>query len=398
MKTSTANRLLLAASVLAFSAGAGHAQNLSTSTGAFGPLTLADNETRVINLPADGRINATTIALGTGSKLSFVRNFANTPVYLLATGAVSIKGTVDVSGYDSTNSSTPGLGGPGGYDGGRGTTASGANGWGLGPGGGKPGQWLELEPAFQLSGVFSADQGTNTAKYGNSLLIPLIGGSGGGGGSGAGQAGAGGGGAVLLASDVSILVDATTTTTAGLYAMGGLADHPSTGKNGGPGSGGGIRLLAPTISFSGNPWLRAFTRYQNSGRQPDRIRLDGLELTGVMGRLAQVVPPASIGRNMIAFPATLPKIEIISAAGQTVDPAASTTVTVPPGGAAQQPVVVRVTNFGGAAQLKVVLTPESGARVEADLDITNPGPGATTGTANLAFPANQVSRIDVWTR
>ena len=92
MKTSTANRLLLAASVLAFSAGAGHAQNLSTSTGAFGPLTLADNETRVINLPADGRINATTITLGEGAKLSFVRNFANTPVYLLATGAVSING------------------------------------------------------------------------------------------------------------------------------------------------------------------------------------------------------------------------------------------------------------------------------------------------------------------
>ena len=203
---------------------------------------------------------------------------------------------------------------------------------------------------------------------------------------------------MLLASDVSILVDATTTTTAGFYALGGIADNPSSGQHGGPGSGGGIRLLAPTIRFAGNPYLRAFSRKDNNGRQPGRIRLDGLELTGVMGRLSLVNPPASIGRNMIAFPATLPKIEIISAAGQTVDPAASTTVTVPPGGAAEQAIVVRVTNFGGAAQLKVVLTPESGARVEANLDITNPGPGAATGTANLAFPANQVSRIDVWTR
>ncbi len=388
MKSTLSKAPLLAATLSLLMAGLAHSQNLSTSDGSFGALTLADNETRVINLPPDGRINATTITIGSSASLSFVRNFANTPVYLLATGATSISGTISVDGFDTTTQ-TPGLGGPGGFDGGRGG-AAGINGWGAGPGGGTSGVQRDANPTTEeLRGVFSQARGINSAVYGNSLLVPLIGGSGGGGASAsAGYGGGGGGGAILIASDVSISVIGNGT----LFARGGR-DNVGVG---GEASGGAIRLLAPEVSFAGNHGIHAFNRA--TGALPGRIRIDGLNLTGIMGKLGNVSPAASIGRNMVAFPANFPKLEIVSAAGQTINPAATTTVTVPPSGPAAQNVVVRATNFGGTAQLTVVVTPESGARITADLDIVNPGPAAATGTATINFPPNQISRIDVWTR
>lgn len=125
----------------------------SGSTGADGAFNPTVN-TEVV-LPESGILNYTTVNIPAGVTVKFKRNSANTPVFLLATGNVTIAGVIDIAGGTAAHSGTygngvlgddgqPGLGGPGGYDGGRGGREDAASrpavirsGAGLGPGGGK---------------------------------------------------------------------------------------------------------------------------------------------------------------------------------------------------------------------------------------------------------------------
>jgi hypothetical protein len=180
-----------------------------------------------------------------------------------------------------------------------------------------------------------------------------------------------------------------------IHAAGG------NGSNGGFGSGGAVRLVAPQIYFSPNvPRIRAargeqdWTKYTGNGR----IRIDTLDASEVVGRTGECHGSLSVGKNMLIFPPNLPILEIIEAAGQAVDPKQSTTLALPSGIPTEQPVKVRATNFGGVAKLKVVLTPERGAQTSYDLDIANPGPDPAIGTATVTFPGSALTRIDVWTR
>ncbi|MBI3825759.1 MAG: hypothetical protein HY294_07180, partial [Candidatus Rokubacteria bacterium] len=118
----------------------------SGSTGADGALSPGGNVT--IPLPPSGVFNYTTISIPPGVTVTFTRNAANTPVTLLASGDVSIGGTITLDGQVGGDGSLSiqlqpngGRGGPGGSDGGTGanglltlTSAS-----GLGPGGGPGG-------------------------------------------------------------------------------------------------------------------------------------------------------------------------------------------------------------------------------------------------------------------
>ena len=56
---------------------------------AFGPFT---NTT--LDLPTNGVFNYTTITVDQGATLGFLRNLLNTPVHLLASGAVSAVGNI----------------------------------------------------------------------------------------------------------------------------------------------------------------------------------------------------------------------------------------------------------------------------------------------------------------
>ena len=148
---------------------------LSGSDGSYGALNITSNTT--LDLPTNGIFNCTTISVASGTTLRFKRNPLNTPVYLLATGDISIDGAIDVSG-GSPNGRIPGAGGPGGFDGGwggyggTGFGGTGLGGDGQGPGGGK-------NANCSRGASFATQGGTGTTPYGNSLLVPLIGGSGG---------------------------------------------------------------------------------------------------------------------------------------------------------------------------------------------------------------------------
>jgi len=104
------------------------AQSFSSgSTGADGALSVTTGTcSTTVQLPASGILNYTTVNVASGCDLFFSPNVTNTPVTMLATGAVTIAGYVYVS---APNAST-GAPGPGGFYGGAAEQNGG------GPGGG----------------------------------------------------------------------------------------------------------------------------------------------------------------------------------------------------------------------------------------------------------------------
>ncbi len=151
----------------------------SGSTGADGAFNPGANTT--LQVPDSGIFNFTTVDIPSGVTVTFALNTTNSPVTILATGDVTISGIIDVTGSAAASGGGSGLGGPGGYKGGSGSDQVGVlGGRGLGPGGGEGGNDLSYGGG---GGSFGTPGGAHSGPtYGNSILLPLIGGSGGGGG------------------------------------------------------------------------------------------------------------------------------------------------------------------------------------------------------------------------
>src|ERR1035441_2737031 len=192
------------------------------SDGAFNPATSV-----VINMAdhPNGIYQYSSVNIRTNVTVTFIPNANNTPVYWLVQNAVAINGSVSVSGQSvNTFQIQGGVGGPGGYRGGDGASGNSPSTAGQGRGGG------------------GAGGGQANYNYGNTFLIPLLGGSGGGGGNYGNyqpSGGGGGGGAILIAASTSITVNGSISANGG-----------SPGYNAGSGSGGAIRLVASQISGS----------------------------------------------------------------------------------------------------------------------------------------------------
>lgn len=205
---------------------------VSGSTGANGAFNPTSNTT--LPLPPDGVLNFTTVNIPQNVTVTFERNARNTPVVLLATGNVTIAGTIDLKGEDA-NGPDPGRGGPGGFDGGAGGIRCG--GPGLGPRGG----------SAACDGFSGGGGGSGVL---NEKLVPLVGGSGGGGAGGVtgfGSGGGGGGGAIVIASS-------GTLTLNGVFSIpGGSGHNPGAGgfRIGGSGGSGVARFLATSVAGSG---------------------------------------------------------------------------------------------------------------------------------------------------
>lgn len=338
------------------------AQVLNGGTG--GPaLDVPAGTTVVLPLPADGSaLQYSTITVN--GTLRFAKNSLNSPVVLLATGDVTITGTIDIAGAVGTANS-PGAGGPGGFDGGHPGMGSIAAGPGHGPGGG-------------AGGTSTAEHGSHASgprAYGSPLLVPLVGGSGGGGRVGMG--GGGGGGAILIASNTRISVAGT------IDAQGA---NNSTG--GGDGSGGAIRLVAPRVEGSGWPYVPAIG---HPGASAGRVRIDVIDRTGMAFNFAGVAP--SIGTYMVAIPNVVPRIEIVSAAGVAVTSGASATIVLPFGSNPSTTIDVRGLDFaGGTANAIVRLEPSSGAAIEYPVTLTN----NVVASVPVTFPINDQTRVMVW--
>ena len=383
----------------------------SGSTDADGALNPTVNTE--IQLPPSGILNYTTVNIPAGVTVKFKKNAANTPVFILASGNVTIAGSIDMRGGDAKPTGTygdgalgddgiPGTGGPGGFDGGRGGRDDAQQrpeiiqgGTGLGPGGGPGGieggvgcsgpgyyKYIGVGGAYATNAYQAAGYNYNCAAasvtifakaYGSALLQPLIGGSGGGGGRGGttypGSGGGGGGGAILIASSGTLTVTGTIDAMGG---DGGGLDGTGIGGQGAGGSGGAIRLVATTITGNTNGKLyanggcindnnqrRQFCGFAGSGSHyggsDGRIRLEAEAITFPGGGST---PAYTADLPGPVFIAEAPSLRIASIAGQAVpaNPTGNADVTLPASTTGAVEVVFQTVNvpLGNTVLLRVV--------------------------------------------
>ncbi len=352
------------------------------SNGSLGDVVISENTT--LDLPADGKLHYKSLTVDSGVRLNFKRNIRNTPVVILSQGDVVVNGTIDVSGGDGTTTSG-GVPGPGGFGGGQpgfGTTSPGE---GYGPGGGALGNVGTCNFTFR-NGNGSFGSGGNSARsgatYGNTFLIPLIGGSGGAGGTGSpGTGGSGGGGAVLVASNTKV------TVSGALVAQGGI----DNGCGGGGGSGGAIRLVA--LRVEGKGLLDA--RSRGSGGL-GRIRVDTLERDGIAFNFQGV---SSVGGNLFSLPTSIPRLDTIEVAG-TAFPEGSQpgTILLPFGSTPERTVKIQARDFGKVVPVRLTLTPDTGAKVVVDAEVDNSTVNPAVVEVPVTFPVNAKVTVHCWTR
>ena len=372
----------------------------SGSTGALGNVTIATNTT--IPLPANGMLNYSSLTVNSGATLTFSKNANNTPVYILATGNVTINGSINVSA-SSGSGTNGGAGGPGGYSGGNGGLPYKAGEPGRGPGGGGAGN-----PNYGGgSGGFGTAGGNNTAiggsTYGSANLLPLIGGSGGGGAGGAGAltqggAGGGGGGAILIAASGTIAINGS------IWANGGDGTYYLSGgsNSGGGGSGGAIRLLATTISGNGQI-------YANGGHAPwgpnggdGRVDIEAFYIN----RTSNSYPGANFSNTPYwVFPANninkVPTLKIVSVGGLTpaAHPYGDPDILFPAGASPTVDIVVQATNIPVGTNITVTATPNAGGSpyISATASLTGTDASLTTATVQLTLNTGSKSTIGVYT-
>jgi len=398
--------ILTCSSAQAFDSGS------SGADGAFNPT--ADI---VVPLPPDGVFNYTTVDIPAGVTVTYTPNVANTPVTMLASGDVTIAGTINVSGQNGGSgesgiiSSFANLipGGPGGFAGGRGgiggaaTFAERAGGNGLGPGagnGGTNGGCAGGGAGFGFVGTNSGcTAGIGGGIYGSTRLLPLIGGSGGGGGGGGrstgkpGGAGGGGGGAILIASSATINITGSLTANGG--TGGTYASNGDGAAGGGGGSGGAIRIVATAISGAGS--LGALSGTGGSGGVSGsndnagtggkgRIRLEADEPIAFNG---STDPFPSVGQTQALILPGLPTIRIASVAGAPVSPtpSGSDDVVLPSDTPNPMTIGLASSNVPLGQTITLTVTPDSGASITAVSSAIVGTEANGTADASVALPS-----------
>ncbi len=385
--------LMLAGVLLLATWGNAHATFVSGSTGSDGSFdlsvdppavptgTIINGNTATVPLPVDGIFNFTTVNVPSGKTVTFTKNAANTPVYVLATGDVTIAGTIDVSGGSAGDSTVPGKGGPGGYDGGNGGATNVPGGWGLGPGGGIsdttkcdgsgfPGG----NGSFGTTGGMYCGTSAPGSVYGDARLIPLIGGSGGAGSvrNNQGYGGGGGGGAILVASSESI------TVTGSIISNGGNGNNISGG-----GSGGAIKLMANSISgygiihAEGGIWQDS--RFQGG---LGRIRLESYS-----NSFPGTDPPYTYGQPRNVFEVNAPVLAITSIGGVNTPsyPTGSYTqpdVMLPDTTTNPVTVTLAANNIPVGTTVTVSVIPQYGSATEVTTTLSGTD-SSSTGSANV---------------
>jgi len=350
---------------------------LGGSTGADG--AFAPQASQVLQVPDGGRFEFTTINIPAGVTITFERNARNDPVMLLATGAVTIAGVVDVSG-EAGPSNRGGRGGPGGFDGGDPGFGQ-AGGSGKGPGGG---HWFESTALYSgCSGAHSTkNSASNGEVYGSPNAIPLVGGSGGC-GSNSTNGGGGGGGALLIASEVQLSLSGAIRARPGSY---------SSSPHGGEGAGGTIRVVAPKVVTTSSSAIDVSDSFHGGDGY---IRIDAIDKTEIAGtRSPPSVPSYSVGSNMVVELPDMPRVNLLSAAGTQTN-GQPFFATIPSPSTTSQPVEFELINFGGCADATVRVVPGTGAATK------TPVPNVSTSEpveVSVDIPGNTPTAIEVYAK
>ena len=360
---------LLLALGLGAAAGAQVNSGSNGSDGAFNPTTNI-----VINMAdhTNGIYQYSSVNVPGGVTVRFIPNANNSPVTWLVQSNVVINGTVDVSGQSANNSPTGVAGGSGGWQGGSGGSIPSS---GRGPGGGIAGT------NYGGHGLFN---------YGNSFLIPLLGGSGGGGCSTSvvGSLGGGGGGGALLIAASGYVELNGTLTAAGGDGAGGYAWWVPAFQGGAGGSGGGIRIA--TQDFRGGGTINAAGGSNGSGDGSGRIRIDSLQNSfggtffgAVVSQGFQPIIIPSAGQGV--------QLNIASVGGVSVSTSPSGQFLTPDAIISGQqlnpiPIVVSCSNLPLNTPVTVTVRPANGSPVSA-VGLNNTGTlASSTATVSLSMP------------
>ena len=310
-----------------------------------------------------------TITIAEGATVTFKNHPSRAPVVWLASGNVTINGTVNLDGQGPVL--PPGLSepGPGGFRGGSGNFAPGATeAAGFGPGGGKRRALDQTYGYVGAAGSHGSAGWNGPATYGNPALIPLVGGSGGGGRESSanvpnGNSGGAGGGAMLVACAANLTISASGK----LQSNGGSGqtlasanqhyDYPS-------GSGGGIRLVADSLSGNGVVQALGGLGYYTGGL--GRIRIERVSNSSNLQVTPDTSPvPLPDGSTLqLWMPDNGPIVRIVSIGGNPppADPRAEfgslgADVSLPQ--VTTTPVVIETTNVESASVVSVRVTPRS---------------------------------------
>lgn len=407
---------------------------VSGSTGADGAFAPTANTT--VQLPPSGVLHYTTVNIPVGVTVKFARNSANTAAVILATGGVTIAGTIDISGGPSLmtkygltgDMNKGGVGGPGGFDGGRGglqeQNRKGGTGYGPGgagggihagggttdtvntecyqrvQGGGGGGFAGAGEPSKCIQGnnwVYAANIRTGYAgpQYGANSMLPLVGGSGGGGGGGGpngwslpGSGGGGGGGALMLVASGSVTLSGAINARGG---NGGAINDGDcnyqlrdSGGAGGGGSGGAVRILTPTFGGAGTVNVDGGTGGCRSGNGNSYINDYNAGGHGSVGRSSvEIVAGGTFSLSVI------PTLSITSIGGIAVPPNPSGAGDVTLSGELPNPADITISASGipVGTVVKLTLSQPYNDKVTANASALAGTLQASTSTGSINIPS-----------
>lgn len=394
----------------------------SGSTGADGNFTPTTSQT--ITPPPSGIFNYINVDIPSSVAITYRRNADNTPVVILASGNVTINGTINIAGENGPF--TPGFslrtrggaGGPAGYDGGgggNGATELYRNGTGGdGPGGGGGGKSTgadkggaggggHIAPGGNGAGVDQTLVGSGGNRYGSKSLLPLIGGSGGGGAAASltnsGVGGGGGGGAILIAVSGTL----TFGNSATIFARGGTGTCAGDAGCCGGGAGGVIRLIATTI-VGGNPGTPALRVEGGFGGKtsangpnggdgsPGFVRIEAYNFNTFAPSISPNASAARFDTPGVVALASVPTLRITSVAGVNVPAAPKGTFgnapDIPFTTEPANPVTVELqaANIPLGTVITLILTPESGVSSTVQSTPLAGALASSTATASVTLP------------
>ena len=350
-----------------------------------------------VPLPRKGIFNFSSVYVETNWAVSFKKNAANTPVYILATTDVVIYGSIMITGGapPAAVQVMGGAGGPGGYPGGNGQIGGFPETAGGGPGGfrtnssggfGTYGVTVPEDPVGADGDVPDPIRGG--FPYGTANLKHLIGGSGGSGSSGGCSiGGGGGGGAILIASSSVIDIEGE------INADGGIDGQTVCTQYGG--SGGAIHLVAPTIQGEGTIHALGGGALYAAQGAVGRIRIDGCNFK----RVSMSSPPNTFGLPTTIFPSSPPSIQITSIAG-TGTPSSPTgslanaDMFLP--GAFTNPATFSVTasNINLGTEFSIIITPANGSNLVGNGTLSSGYYAISTGSVTMDVYTDQIWRVD----
>ncbi len=344
------------------------------------------------------RFSSVTVPAGT--TVTFKNHPSRAPVVWLVDGDVTIQGDVDLDGapgdrdVDRIVLSEPG---PGGFRGGDYSILGVAPVNGLGPGGsyGNPnrgdlGYVGNQGASYGTYGSLGWGANATIPLYGNSRVLPLIGGSGiGGDANNPTAGGGGGGGAILIAAAGSVEIGAAGR----IHANGRGA---GVGANGG-GTGGAIRLICERLVGGG------FVEVLGGGYSGHgRIRVEAHETSGMtrFRPFIWAVPPDNPVRIWPDDSAPTVRVLSVDGVAAPADPRAEVVFALSggtrpadvglPAASSVNSVTIETLNLptNAIVELRVVSIPTGGdIRVNATLAAIDPGnPARLTWTKDVVMP------------